>query len=172
MVRAVSMRVLLTTIFAALIATGAQAQSVADFYKGKNIDLYIGYSVGGAYDLYARMLSRHMSKHIPGNPTIIPKNMEGAGSLRLANWIYNVAPKNGTAIATIGRGTAFDPLLGSKGAQFQADKFTWIGSANNEVSVCVTWKGSGVTKLEDVLTKELIVGGTGQAADTDQFPRI
>jgi tripartite-type tricarboxylate transporter receptor subunit TctC len=98
--------------------------------------------------------------------------MEGAGSLRLANWIYNVGPKDGTALATIGRGTAFDPLLGSKGAQFRADRFTWIGSANNEVSVCVAWKGSGVTRFEDVLTKELIVGGTGQAADTDQFPRI
>ncbi len=150
----------------------AHAQSPAEFYKGRNVDLYIGYSVGGAYDLYARVIARHLGKHIPGNPTIIPKNMEGAGSLRLANWIYNVGPKNGTAIATIGRGTAFDPLLGSKGAQFQADKFTWIGSANNEVSVCVAWKGSGVTKLEDVFTKELIVGGTGQAADTDQFPRI
>jgi len=126
----------------------------------------------GAYDLYARVIARHLGKHIPGNPTIVPKNLEGAGSLRLANWLYNVAPKDGTAIATIGRGTAFDPLLGSKGAQFQADKFTWIGSANNEVSICVAWKTSGISKLEDTLTKELIVGGTGQAADTDQFPRI
>ena len=150
----------------------AQAQAPADFYKGRTVDLYIGYSVGGAYDLYARTIARHLGKHIPGNPTIVPKNMEGAGSLRLANWLYNVAPKDGTAIGTIGRGTAFDPLLGSKGAQFQADKFTWIGSANNEVSICVAWKTSGITSLEDALTKQLIVGGTGQAADTDQFPRI
>jgi tripartite-type tricarboxylate transporter receptor subunit TctC len=156
----------------ALAAPIASAQSPADFYKGRNVDLYIGYSVGGAYDLYARVIARHLGKHIPGNPTIVPKNMEGAGSLRLANWIYNVGPKDGTALATIGRGTAFDPLLGSKGAQFRADRFTWIGSANNEVSICVAWKGSGVTRFEDVLTKELIVGGTGQAADTDQFPRI
>jgi tripartite-type tricarboxylate transporter receptor subunit TctC len=148
------------------------AQSPAEFYKGRNVDLYIGYSAGGAYDLYARVIARHLGKHIPGNPTIVPRNMEGAGSLRLTNWLYNVAPKDGTAIGTIGRGTAFDPLLGSRGAQFQADKFTWIGSANNEVSICVAWKTSGITKLEDTLTKELIVGGTGQAADTDQFPRI
>ena len=86
----------------------------------------------------------------------MPKNSEGAGSLRLANWLYNVAPKDGTAIGTIGRGTGFDPLLGSKGAQFQADKFTWIGSANNEVSVCVAWKTSGITKFEDTIEKELI----------------
>jgi tripartite-type tricarboxylate transporter receptor subunit TctC len=162
----------LAMVAIALSAPIASAQSPADFYKGRNVDLYIGYSVGGAYDLYARVIARHLGKHIPGNPTIVPKNMEGAGSLRLANWIYNVGPKDGTALATIGRGTAFDPLLGSKGAQFRADRFTWIGSANNEVSVCVAWKGSGVTKFEDVLTKELIVGGTGQAADTDQFPRI
>jgi tripartite-type tricarboxylate transporter receptor subunit TctC len=148
------------------------AQSPAEFYKSRNVDLYIGYSAGGAYDLYARVIARHLGKHIPGNPTIVPRNMEGAGSLRLANWLYNVAPKDGTAIGTIGRGTAFDPLLGSRGAQFQADKFTWIGSANNEVSICVAWKTSGITKLEDTLSKELIVGGTGQAADTDQFPRI
>ena len=156
----------------AFAAPFALAQSPADFYKGRNIDLYIGYSVGGAYDLYARVIARHLGKHIPGNPIIVPKNMEGAGSLRLANWLYNVGAKDGTVLATIGRGTAFDPLLGSKGAQFRADKFTWIGSANNEVSVCVAWKTSGINKLEDVLAKELIVGGTGQAADTDQFPRV
>ena len=78
------------------------SQSPAEFYKGKNIDLYVGYSVGGAYDLYARLLSRHLSKHIPGNPTIVPKNMDGAGSLRLANWLYNVAPKDGSAFGIIG----------------------------------------------------------------------
>jgi tripartite-type tricarboxylate transporter receptor subunit TctC len=167
-----SMRVLLAAIIATMIATGAQAQSVADFYKGKNIDLYIGYSVGGAYDLYARLLSRHMGKHIPGNPTIVPKNMEGAGSLRLANWLFNVAPKDGSAFGIFGRGTGFDPLLGNKAAVFDATKFNWIGSANNEVSICVAWSTSGVTKFEDLQNRELIVGGTSTSADTDQFPRI
>src|ERR1700736_1116614 len=161
----------LAAAVALLHVVPARAQSL-EFYKGRNVELYIGYSVGGAYDLYARLLARHFGKHIPGDPIIVPRNMEGAGSLRLANWLYNVGAKDGTALATIGRGTAFDPLLGSKGAQFHADKFTWIGSANNEVSVCVAWKTSGITKFEDVFEKELIVGGTGQAADTDQFPRI
>jgi len=167
-------KVLKATIAAGLflLVSPAAAQTPADFYKGRNVDLYIGYSVGGAYDLYARTIARHLGKHIPGNPTIVPKNLEGAGSLRLANWLYNVAPKDGSALGTIGRGTAFDPLLGSKGAQFRADKFTWIGSANNEVSVCVAWSTSGITSLEQTMNKELIVGGTGQAADTDQFPRI
>ncbi len=149
-----------------------RAQSVADFYKGKTVDLYIGYSVGGAYDLYARMIARHLGKHIPGNPTVLPKNMEGAGSLRLANWLYNVAPKDGSAMGIIGRGTGFDPLLGNTKAQFDASKFTWIGSANNEVSICVAWAGRGITKFENMMTKELVVGGTSSSADTDQFPKI
>jgi tripartite-type tricarboxylate transporter receptor subunit TctC len=89
------------------------AQTPADFFKGRTVDLYIGYSVGGGYDVYARMIARHMGRHIPGNPTIIPKNMEGAGSIRLANWLYNVAPRDGTAVGTVSRGAPFDPLLGS-----------------------------------------------------------
>ena len=149
-----------------------RTQSPADFYKGKNVDLYIGYSAGGGYDVYARSLARHMGRFIPGNPTIVPKNMPGAGSLVLANWLYNVAPKDGTAFGIIGRGTGFDPLLGSTKAQFDAAKFNWIGSMNDEVSVCVAWHTTGITKLEQVKQNELTVGGTGPAADTDQFPKV
>ena len=113
-----------------------------------------------------------MTRFIPGNPAIVPKNMPGAGSLVLANWLYNVAARDGTAFGTIGRGTAFDPLLGSTKAQFDADKFNWIGSMNDEVSVCVAWHTSGIATLEQVMQKELTVGGTGPAADTDQFPKV
>jgi tripartite-type tricarboxylate transporter receptor subunit TctC len=155
-----------------LAASDARAQSVADFYKGKTVDLYIGYSSGGAYDLYARVLSRFIGKHIPGNPTVVPKNMAGAGSLLLANWLYNVAPKDGSAFGMIGRGTGFDPILGNKRAQFDGTKYLWLGSANNEVSVCVSWHTSGVSKFSELLSKELVVGGTGASADTDQFPKI
>ena len=165
-------RAILMAVSAALSMSAASAQSPAEFYKGKNVDVYIGYSVGGGYDVYARILSRFMGKHIPGNPTVVPKNMEGAGSLRLANWLYNVAPKDGSAFGIIGRGTGFDPLLGKKGAQFEATKFNWIGSANNEVSVCVAWHTTGITKIEQLYGKELTVGGTGASADTDQFPRV
>ena len=150
----------------------AEAQNPAAFYKGKSVDLYIGYSAGGGYDVYARALARHMGRFIPGNPTIVPKNMPGAGSLVLANWLYNVAAKDGTAFGMIGRGTAFDPLLGSAKAQFDAAKFNWIGSMNDEVSVCVAWHTSGIAKLEQVMQNELTVGGTGPAADTDQFPKV
>ena len=150
----------------------AAAQSPADFYKNRNIDEYIGYSTGGAYDFYARAIARRMGAHIPGNPTLVPRNMDGAGSLRLAIWLYRVAPQDGSAFGTFGRGLAFDPLLIGKGDQFDAQKFNWLGSANNEVSVCVAMKDSGITKFEDLFTKELAVGGTGTSADTDQFPRV
>jgi tripartite-type tricarboxylate transporter receptor subunit TctC len=162
-----------TATFSVLALTPMGAQTPADFYKGRNIDLYIGYSVGGGYDLYARVLARHMGSHLPGNPIIVVKNMEGAGSLRLANYLYRVAPKDGTAFGIIGRGTGFDPLLGQTAAQFDGTKFTWIGSGNHEVSVCVSYEGrAGVTKFDDLLSHEMTVGGTGASADTDQFPRI
>jgi tripartite-type tricarboxylate transporter receptor subunit TctC len=150
----------------------AAAQSPAEFYKNRSIDEYIGYSPGGAYDFYARVIGRHIGAHIPGNPMLVPRNMEGAGSLRLANWLYRVAPQDGSTFATIGRGIAFDPLLIGKGDQFDAQKFNWLGSANNEVSVCVALKDSGIAKFEDLFSKELAVGGTGTSADTDQFPRV
>src|ERR1700730_13777329 len=164
----------MTTVLLLFGATGfaAAQQNPADFYKNRSIDEYIGYSPGGAYDFYARVIGRHMGAHIPGNPTLIPRNMEGAGSLRLANWLYRVAPQDGSVFATFGRGIAFDPLLIGKGDQFDAVKFNWLGSANNEVSVCVALKDSGITKFEDLFTKELTVGGTGTSADTDQFPRV
>jgi tripartite-type tricarboxylate transporter receptor subunit TctC len=150
----------------------ADAQTPAEFYRGKTIELDIGSSVGGGYDIYARMLARHMGKYIPGNPTIVPKQMEGAGSMRLANFLYNAAPKDGATFGTINRGSGFDPLLGNKAAQFEAAKFNWIGSTNNEVSVCVAWHSSGITTIEQARTKQLIVGATGPSADTYQFPKI
>jgi tripartite-type tricarboxylate transporter receptor subunit TctC len=163
----------ITPMAALLIAAQAHAQTPADFYKSRTVDLYVGYSVGGGYDLYARVLARHIGRHIPGNPTVVVKNMEGAGSLRLANWLYRVAPKDGSVFATIGRGTGFDPLLGVPAAQFDAPKFTWIGSGNHEVSVCVAYEGSsGVTTFADLRSREMTVGGTGPSSDTDQFPKV
>jgi tripartite-type tricarboxylate transporter receptor subunit TctC len=154
------------------VPSSARAQSPADFYQGKAVDLYIGYSAGGGYDVYARLLARHLGRRLPGNPAIVPKNMPGAGSLVLGNWLYNVAAKDGTVFGTIGRGVAFDPLLGSSKAQFDASRFSWIGSMNDEVSVCVAWHTSGITRIEQVMQKELTVGGSGPAADTDQFPKV
>jgi tripartite-type tricarboxylate transporter receptor subunit TctC len=162
----------LTAALLALCPAGGRAQNAADFYRGRTIDLYIGYSAGGGYDVYARALARHMGRFIPGAPAIVPKNMPGAGSLVLANWLYNVAPRDGTAFGTIARGVAFEPLLGSTKAQFNAARFGWIGSMNEEVSVCAAWHTSGVTRLEEVMQREFTVGGSGPAADTDVFPKV
>src|SRR5262245_47742232 len=126
----------------------ALAQSPAEFYRGKSVDLYIAYSAGGGYDLYARMVARHLARHIPGNPQVVPKNMEGAGGLRLANWLYQAAPRDGTVIGATSRNIAFEPLIGNKAAQYDSRQFTWLGSANDEVSVCASWHTSGVATIK------------------------
>ncbi len=153
--------------------SGACAQTApADFYKDKTIELFISSGPGGGYDAYARILARHMGKHIPGNPGIVPKNVEGAGGLRLANILYNTAPKDGTSVGTIYRSAAFEPLFGNKAAQFDATRFTWLGSASSEISLCVAWHTSGVTRFEDMQTKELVVGTTGRGSDSFLFTSI
>jgi tripartite-type tricarboxylate transporter receptor subunit TctC len=155
----------------ALFAAAPALAAGPSFYDGKNINMYIGYSAGGGYDVYARLVARHMVRHVPGATEIVPNNMPGAGSLRMTNWLFNAAPKDGTAFGAPGRGVAFEPLLGD-GAQFDATRFNWIGSANNEVSVCVAWHTTGIKTIDDVRQRELVVGGTGGAADTDQFPKV
>jgi tripartite-type tricarboxylate transporter receptor subunit TctC len=155
-----------------LLPTLALAQSPAEFYKGKSVDLYIAYSAGGGYDLYARMVARHLGRHIPGNPQVVPKNMEGAAGLRLANWLYQAAPRDGSVIGATSRNIAFEPLIGNKAAQYDSRQFTWLGSANDEVSVCAAWHTSGVSTIKDALNKELVIGSSGTADDTYQYPRL
>ncbi len=162
----------LAAVVALAMTSTARADSVADFYKGKTVEFYIGYSVGGGYDTYARLLARHIGKHIPGNPTVVPKNMPGAGSLKLTNWLYEAAPQDGTVLGSIARAAPFDPLFGNKKAKFVADKFNYIGSANNEVSICAAMADTGIKTFEELKSKELIVGGTGDTADTVQFPKV
>ena len=159
---------------ALLLATAAagRADPVTDFYRGRTVEVYVGYSTGGGYDIYARALARHMGKFIPGNPTLVPKNMEGAGSLRLANWLANAAPRDGSVFGTIGRGTSFDPVLGQPGAQFTASDFSWLGSMNQEVSICASWFDSGVATFEDLKSKGLLVGAVSNNDDTGQFARV
>lgn len=157
---------------AALTAPVAIADEVADFYKGKRITMWIGYTAGGGYDRYARTLARHMGRNIPGNPKFVAKNKPGAGSMILANDMYSVMPQDGTAISTIGRGIPMEPLFGNKQAKFDPRKFGWLGSTNNEVSVCASMRRTGVTKFSDLMTKGMVVGGTGKGADTDTFPTV
>jgi hypothetical protein len=162
------------SIFAIALAsmTPVRAQTVAEFYRGKSISLEIPTSVGGGYDVHARLLARHMGKHIPGNPTIVPKNTEGAAGLRLANALYNTAPRDGTAFAILLRSNPFEPQFGNKAAQFDSTRFTWIGSPSNEVSVCVSWHTTGITTINDLLVTEMLVGSLAPSADTTVYPKV
>jgi tripartite-type tricarboxylate transporter receptor subunit TctC len=165
-------RVAFALTFLVFLAAPTRAQSVTDFYRGKTIEILNAYSVGGGYDIYARMIARHIGRHIPGNPQVVPKNMEGAGGMRLANWLYSAAPRDGTAIGATSRAMAFEPLLGNKAAQYDATRVAWIGSANDEVSVCTAWHTSGVTNFAAVQARELLVGANGIADDPYQFPTL
>jgi len=153
--------------WAALCASApAGAQTAEEFYAGKTVSLYIGSSVGGGYDAYGRLVARHIGKYIPGNPTVVPLNMEGTGSLRLTNWLYEAAPQDGTVFALLNRGIAFVPLLGERQfAQFDAKAFNWIGSASDDVSLCIAHARTGLTRFEQLYEQELIVGNTGPGAD-------
>jgi tripartite-type tricarboxylate transporter receptor subunit TctC len=153
----------------ALFPLSAHAQSAAEFYKGRNVDLLIGYSVGGGYDIHGRVLARHLGNHMPGNPAIVVQNMPGGGSLRAANFLYNAAPKDGTTIGVFSRGMAMEPLIGNSNTQYDSRKFTWIGSISNEVSICATSSMSKVKTWEDLLAIPFTVAGEGSGSDPDIF---
>jgi len=148
----------------------AKAASPADFYRGRTVFVIVGYSPGGGYDLYARVLAQHLGKHIPGNPTVIPQNMPGAGSLKAANYIFSVAPKDGSTIGIFARDMGMAPLLGQAG--FDARKFTWLGSVTKDVSVCISWNGSPIKTWNDAMNREFLVGGDGAGSDPDTFAHL
>ena len=143
------------------------AAKVGDFYKGKTVSLVIGYSVGGGYDAYGRLLARHLGKYIPGQPNVLAQNMTGAGSLKAATYIYSIAPKDGLAIGTFSRSLAIAPLLNK--AEFDSTKFTWIGSVTDEVSLCVTRNDSPVKTFNDLLVRPSTFGGEGAGSDPNVF---
>ena len=151
---------------------GLAADSVEAFYKGKTMQLLIGFGPGGGYDLYGRAVARHLGRFIPGNPSIVPQNMAGAGSVRAASSLYNAAPKDGTVIGTFSRGIIVDTLLGANKGQFEAQNFGWLGSVTNEVSVCGFSRSSGIRTLDDMLTKDTTVGSSGQADDLGVYANV
>jgi len=152
-----------------LFASAAHAQSVESFYRGRTVTIVVGYSVGGGYDAHARVLARHLGKHIPGNPSVVVQNMPGAGSLRAANYLYNAAPKDGTMLGVFARGMAMEPLIGASSTNFDSRKFTWIGSGTNEVSVCATWHAAKVKTWSEGLAIPFTVAGEGSGSDPDIF---
>jgi tripartite-type tricarboxylate transporter receptor subunit TctC len=150
-------------------AAPATADEVADFYRGKTLTMVISSGVGGGYDAYSRTLSRHMGKHIPGKPSFVNNNRVGAGGIVAANYLYNVAPQDGTVVAGINRAVPTNPLFGLTGVRYDATKFHWLGTLNNEVSVCVAWHDRAVKSMDDIFKQDLIVGAQGNT-DMTTFP--
>ncbi len=148
----------------------ARADPVEDFYRGRTVTILVGFTAGGGYDLYARLLGRHIGRHIPGNPTVVVQNMPGAGSMKAVQYVYGVAAKDGLTLATVSRGMVTEPLL--NGANFDPVKLTWLGTITSETSVCATWKTSLVKNWDDMFKREFTLGGSNIGADPDTFALI
>lgn len=165
-------RIGVSVAVALVLATPAHAQSAEEFYRGKTVTILVGFTAGGGYDLYARLLGRHLGRHIPGKPSVVVQNMPGAGSLKATQFVYGVAPKDGLTLATVSRGMVTEPLLNAAGASFDPTKLTWLGTVTSETSVCATWKTSAVKTWADMFTREFSLGGSAVGADPDTFALI
>ncbi len=160
----------LAVLFSCLFATLAYAQTGDDFYRGKTISITVGSDAGSGYDAYARLLGRHIGKHIPGNPNVIVQNQPGAGSVTMANAVSNIGAKDGTAIGAPQSSVAFERLLhllspGGRTANFDAAKLNWLGTATQDTFVVLGWHKSQVKTSEDMLTKEFVIGTSGPNTD-------
>ncbi len=172
-----TMKHLLLASGAALVMVTAQggaaeAQSLEKYFKNKKVSMYISSGAGGTYDAYGRIISRHLGRHIPGQPKVLPRNKPGASGLIATKYLYRVAPKDGTAIGIVQRSVSIQPLLGIKAADYDARKFFWLGSTTREVSTGIIWHTSKVRSLADAMKKPLIVGSSGIGSDTGAFPRV
>lgn len=155
-----------------LIATGSQpASAQGDSLAGKTVQMIIGFGPGGGYDLWGRTVARHIGRHLPGNPTVVPQNMPGAGSFVAANNIYNLAPKDGTVMGIIARDAALGPLSGADGARFDPLKLSWIGTPTTETNVCIAFNTAAVKSVNDLFEKTLILGNTGPGTGTYTYPK-
>jgi tripartite-type tricarboxylate transporter receptor subunit TctC len=171
------MHSLLFNFFAAALAVAAipdsaHADSAADFYKDKSIRLIISGESGGTYDTDGRMLAKHMARHIPGNPRVIPENMLGASGRVAANYLYNAAPKDGTVIAILQQSVALGQALGESGIQYDAARFNWIGSPVRPDETLVVWHTTGVKSIEDAKKKEVIIGATSPTGMNYLYPKL
>jgi tripartite-type tricarboxylate transporter receptor subunit TctC len=138
---------------------------------GKNVTMLIGFGPGGGYDSWGRVVARHIGRHLPGNPNVVPQNMPGGGSFSAANHIYTVAPKDGTVLGIIARDAALGPLTGAAGARFDPLKISWIGTPTTETNVCIATQKAKVKTIKDLYESELIIGNTGVGTGTYSYPR-
>jgi tripartite-type tricarboxylate transporter receptor subunit TctC len=168
-------RVLIRSLAAALICALAgplAAQTPEEFYSRKPIRMLVGFGPGTGNDLYMRVVARHLGKHIPGRPVIVPENMPGAASLGMINYLYNAAARDGSVIGMPSRNLLTEPLFGNPQARFKASEFNWFGSLSRDTALCFTWHTSGIRTLEDARRQEVLVGSTGQASNSFFFPHL
>jgi tripartite-type tricarboxylate transporter receptor subunit TctC len=158
-------------VVAALVAVAqpAAADEIAHFYKGKTVSVVVGHQVGTGFDIYARAIAPHLSRLIPGNPNVIVQNMVGASGITAANWLANVAPKDGTVMATFVHTVAFEPVFGNDKAQYDPTRLNWIGSLEASTGLCGVTKASGIGSFDDLLTKEAVFGATGATGPLGAF---
>jgi len=155
-----------------LAAGAAAAQPVEEFFARKTITVTIGYTAGGSYDLYGRLVARHLGKHVPGQPTVIAQNMPGAGSLKAANYLYELAPKDGTALGVIVESAALEQALENPAVQYDAAKFTYVGRIATSNNVFMQWHTAKVQSLEDAKRMEASLAGTGPGSIAETVPRL
>jgi tripartite-type tricarboxylate transporter receptor subunit TctC len=159
-------------IFSLLLLTApVAAQPGGDTFAAKSVAMIIGFGPGGGYDLWGRTVGRHIGRHLPGAPTVIPQNMPGAGSYAAASYIFNIAPKDGSVLGIIARDAALGPLSGATGARFDPTRLSWIGTPTKETNVCVAYHTSQVKSVLDLYDKQLIVGDTGPGTGTRSYPK-
>jgi len=168
------MRVLIPALAAPLAfwASSAHADPIADFYRGKTVTIVVSTSSGGGYDAMARVISRHIGRHIPGNPTVVVRNMPGAGGITAVNWLYAAAEKDGTVLGLVQNGTPLEPLFGTKQARYDATKFNWLGTPSYEVSMVLLWHTVPVNSVEDLKTHETSMGASGANSTPAFYTRM
>src|SRR5262249_44850274 len=154
-----------------VLAAPSCALAQADAFAGKTVHMIIGFGVGGGYDLWGRTVARHIGKHLPGTPSVVPQNMPGAGSFVATSHIYNAAPKDGTVMAIIARDAALGPLTGASGARYDATKLSSIGTPTKEANGCVAVHTAKVKTAQDLFSQELVVGDTGPGTGTRAYPK-
>jgi tripartite-type tricarboxylate transporter receptor subunit TctC len=154
----------------AVLPGAAAAQSVADFYRGRTLALIVGNSAGGGYDLNARLLARHMGRHLPGNPTLVVQNMPGAGGIKAARYVYEIAPKDGSVISIFPRNMVAEPLIEAQ--PYDSSQFVWIGSISRDVSTCISWHTSPIKSWVDLISKQYVAAVQAAGTDSASFTSL
>src|SRR5258708_5291982 len=165
-------RVVEAAVLAVALVAAGQAWAQPEFFARKTVTISIGYTAGGSYDLYGRMVARHLGKHIPGAPTVVAQNMPGAGSLKAANYLYEVAPKDGTALAVVVESAALEQALANPAALYDAAKFNWIGRVATSNNIFMQWHTSKVQSVADSRRLDSSLAGTGPGSIAETVPRL